>query len=41
MIFPAQRATNKDVLKQAVDSINTGGLLRGYEETLVGLWRSV
>ncbi len=41
VVFPAQRVTNKDVFKQAVDSINTGGstnlsggLLRGYEETL-------
>ena len=41
VVFPAQRVTNKDVLKQAVESIVpggstnlSGGLLRGYEETL-------
>ena len=41
VVFPAQRVTNKDVLKQAVDSVVpggstnlSGGLLRGYEETL-------
>lgn len=41
VVFPAQRVTNKDMLKQAVDSISTGGstnlsggLLRGYEEAL-------
>jgi len=41
VVFPSQRVTNKDVLKQAVDSINTGGstnlsggLLRGYGEAL-------
>lgn len=41
VVFPSQHVTNKDVLKQAVDSINTGGstnlsggLLRGYEEAL-------
>ncbi|HON42016.1 MAG TPA: VWA domain-containing protein, partial [Bacillota bacterium] len=41
VVFPAQRVTNNDVLKQAVDSIVpggstnlSGGLLRGYEETL-------
>ena len=41
VVFPAQRVTNKDMLKQAVDSISTGGstnlsggLLRGYDEAL-------
>jgi Ca-activated chloride channel family protein len=41
VVFPAQRVTNKDMLKKAVDSISaggstnlSGGLLRGYEEAL-------
>lgn len=41
VVFPAQRVTNKDILKKAVDSITTGGstnlsggLLRGYAEAM-------